>query len=327
MNKTFYIFFLLFLLDFCCEIKSQTNLIYNGDFEQYSSCPNTISTPGNIEMTKCVGWTNPTDATPDYFNTCNNSINNVVGIPYNNVGFQYSKSGNGYMGLIPFEFDGISYWYEYIQGVLTSQLIKDKWYDIVLYVSLADGYADIAIKNLGVYLSQNSFSISGSNKLNYIPQFTANFFITDTLNWVKVEGKIKSTGGESYITIGYFDNITNDSLRVNNLPPSGVSSYYYIDGLELHETSDSISKCTEVIPTVFTPNNDSINDILKFNLCNNVLKFTIYNRWGNLMFESDKSNPFWDGRTTSGEQCADGNYFYVITTEEKTYKGFVQLIR
>jgi hypothetical protein len=36
---------------------------------------------------------------------------------------------------------------------------------------------------------------------------------------------------------------------------------------------------------------------------------------------------YWDGRTNSGEVCNDGTYFYVIKTDEKYLKGFIQLIR
>jgi gliding motility-associated-like protein len=308
-------------------MSGQQNLVYNGDFEIYSSCPNTISSPGFIEMTKCNGWSNPTDATPDYFNACNNIINGIVGMPYNVAGFQFANSGNAYMGLIPFEYVGNSYWYEYIQGALTTTLQKDKYYNVSFYAVLADGYADVALKNLGAYISQNSFTVSGSQKLNLVPQIKNANYISDTLNWVKVEGVFKALGGESVITIGYFDDITDDTLRINNLPPSGVSSYYYIDGVEVIENSDSISKCNVYIPNVFTPNNDSINDIFIFNTCDKIIKTTIYNRWGNLVFETENNNHNWDGRTTSGEICTDGTYFYIVKTEEKYFKGFVQLVR
>lgn len=324
MNKPFYI--IIFLLLFCCEAKTQTNLVYNGDFEIYSSCPNGVSTIGNIEMTKCTGWVNPTDATPDYFNTCNNSIGNV-GIPYNALGFQYTKSGNGYMGIIPFENADTSYWYEYIQGGLTSPLIKDKYYDVSFYVSLGDWYADVAMKNIGAYLSSSAFIVSGSQKLNVVPQIKNSSYITDTVNWIKIQGSFKATGGEAFITIGYFDNITFDTLRVNNVPPSGVSSYYYIDAVEVSEHPDSINNCIQNIPNIFTPNNDSINDVLHFRLCEEAIRTSIYNRWGNLIFETNKQNPHWNGRTTSGQSCVDGTYYYIIETKEKIYNGFVQLVR
>lgn len=158
-------------------------------------------------------------------------------------------------------------------------------------------------------------------------------FITDTLGWTKITGSFTAQGGEEYLTIGFFEDTTNH-IGVLPLIPDTVSLgyfsvYYYIDGITLKEISDTVNttKCNEIMPNVFTPNNDSVNDILKFNICNKVLKTAIYTRWGILMFESYKSNPFWDGRTTSGEECTDGIYFYVIETEEKTHKGFIQLLR
>ncbi len=319
------LFIVIFFL-FCWRMSAQQNLVYNGDFELYSSCPTSISTPGNIQMTKCIGWVNPTDATPDYYNVCNNMTGNV-GIPYNQTGFQFAKSGNGYMGIIPFEYDGVTYWYEYIQGVLTQTLKQNKYYSVSFYVVLADGYADVALRNIGAYFSSNSFTVTGSQKLNLVPQIKNTNYLSDTLNWVKVEGFFKALGSESVITIGYFDDIINDTLRINNIPPSGVSSYYYIDGVEVIENVDSISNCKINIPNVFTPNGDGINDVLRVNTCNMIVKTIIYNRWGNLVFETENLNHFWDGRSSSGEECNDGTYFYVLQTKEEIFKGFVQLVR
>lgn len=95
------------------------------------------------------------------------------------------------------------------------------------------------------------------------------------------------------------------------------------------DTNDSVSHI--VLPNVFTPNFDSINDVFKPQLDEIIeLSFTIYNRNGNLIFETNRLNGFWDGRTTSGEPCNDGVYFCVLTAtgvEGKKYKEktFIQL--
>lgn len=95
------------------------------------------------------------------------------------------------------------------------------------------------------------------------------------------------------------------------------------------DTNDSVSHL--VLPNVFTPNFDSINDVFKPQLDEIIeLSFTIYNRNGNLIFETNRINGFWDGRTTSGEPCNDGVYFCVLTAtgvEGKKYKEktFIQL--
>jgi gliding motility-associated-like protein len=97
----------------------------------------------------------------------------------------------------------------------------------------------------------------------------------------------------------------------------------------IFNTSDSISNI--IIPNVFTPNFDSINDIFKPNLDEiTELNFSIFNRYGNLIFETSKLNGFWDGRTTSGEPCNDGVYFCILNAtgiDGKKYKekSFVQL--
>lgn len=92
---------------------------------------------------------------------------------------------------------------------------------------------------------------------------------------------------------------------------------------------DSISNI--IMPNVFTPNADSVNDIFK-PITDEIteLNFSIYNRYGNLIFETSKINGFWDGRTTSGEPCTDGVYFCVLNAtgiDGKKYKEktFVQL--
>lgn len=92
---------------------------------------------------------------------------------------------------------------------------------------------------------------------------------------------------------------------------------------------DSVSNL--ILPNVFTPNFDSINDVFK-PITDEIteLSFSIFNRWGNLIFETQRINGFWDGRTTSGEPCQDGVYFCVLTAkgiDNKEYKlkTYVQL--
>lgn len=97
----------------------------------------------------------------------------------------------------------------------------------------------------------------------------------------------------------------------------------------LFDTNDSISHI--IVPNVFTPNYDSVNDVFRPYLDEiTEVQYSIYNRYGNLIFETKKLNGFWDGRTTSGEPCTDGVYYCVLTAvgiDGKKYKekSFVQL--
>ncbi len=71
-----------------------------------------------------------------------------------------------------------------------------------------------------------------------------------------------------------------------------------------------------VIPNVFTPNRDCINDLFEIKNENVVNKFsiTIYNRWGKKVFETTDINEMWDG-TIKGNKATDGVYFYSIEIE------------
>lgn len=91
---------------------------------------------------------------------------------------------------------------------------------------------------------------------------------------------------------------------------------------------------TYQFPNVFTPNGDSQNDEFKLISVKDVenLEIAIYNRWGNMVFESDKIDFKWNGKLmNSGAECSDGTYFYKVLFkdffgEEKEEHGFVQLI-
>ena len=86
------------------------------------------------------------------------------------------------------------------------------------------------------------------------------------------------------------------------------------------------------VPNTFTPNDDEFNRIFKAkggNIKNFNLK--IYNRWGELIFESDDINIGWDG-TYKGEYFQDGTYTSKIRYEdsrgnESKLVGHVNLLR
>jgi gliding motility-associated-like protein len=92
-----------------------------------------------------------------------------------------------------------------------------------------------------------------------------------------------------------------------------------------------------IIPNVFTPNNDSINDVWRFSLGkgNSLNGLNIYNRWGNEIAVNSRTSVTqinWDGRTTSGEETPSGVYFYVLqytdaNGDEHKKNGYITLIK
>ena len=75
-------------------------------------------------------------------------------------------------------------------------------------------------------------------------------------------------------------------LKASNLNISSLSN-----------TAEALPKATLYIPTAFTPNGDGVND--KFGVkAQNIIDFNlrIFNRWGELVFESDNISDLWDGK-------------------------------
>lgn len=93
--------------------------------------------------------------------------------------------------------------------------------------------------------------------------------------------------------------------------------------------------CCDVIlvPNAFSPNGDGLNDKFGVQMRSTPqsFKLTIFNRWGQLIFESGNINQEWDG-TFKGQMVDPGNYFYMLQFEcinDKVYtkKGDITLIR
>jgi len=69
-----------------------------------------------------------------------------------------------------------------------------------------------------------------------------------------------------------------------------------------------------VLPNVFTPNGDGINDFCAVkgkNLATFQMK--VFNRSGQVIFESQSIDNSWDGKNKFGENIPTGTYFYLIS--------------
>lgn len=90
---------------------------------------------------------------------------------------------------------------------------------------------------------------------------------------------------------------------------------------------------TIFVPTAFTPNNDGKNDVIR-PICVGIQKlnyFSIYNRWGQLVFTTTTDRHGWDGRI-NGQEQSSGVFVWMVSATDylgKTIflKGTVALIR
>jgi gliding motility-associated-like protein len=89
-----------------------------------------------------------------------------------------------------------------------------------------------------------------------------------------------------------------------------------------------VTNCELVIPNIFTPNGDGINEYfhiegLQYFSSNNL---AVYDRWGVLLFEQANYRNTWDGY-----KCAEGVYYYVLVTTkngiQNTHQGNITLLK
>ncbi|HEY0030680.1 MAG TPA: gliding motility-associated C-terminal domain-containing protein [Bacteroidia bacterium] len=88
-----------------------------------------------------------------------------------------------------------------------------------------------------------------------------------------------------------------------------------------------------IIPNVFTPDGDGVNDDFFINSSGfKEFSIEIFNRWGLKVFEAQASTIKWDGRSTAGVELTDGTYYYIlkgisVTNKDHSTKGFINLLR
>ncbi len=95
-------------------------------------------------------------------------------------------------------------------------------------------------------------------------------------------------------------------------------------------------KCQVIVPSAFSPNNDGNNDILVPKVAIGCIfpnyQFSIFNRFGQMIFSSNQPNIGWDGKF-NGKNVDVGVYFYRVeyvdfsTKDKTTISGDVTLIR
>ena len=83
-----------------------------------------------------------------------------------------------------------------------------------------------------------------------------------------------------------------------------------------------------VIPNVFSPNGDGVNDTWEIAGLRGVTNCSveIFNRWGQQVYNSHEYNVPWDG-TWKGKPLPVGTFYYIIKTATRNYNGWVALIR
>ncbi len=217
---------------------SAQNLVPNGDLETIKGCSGASSGGYPDILDSAASWIRPTFGSADYLNGC------TLSVPASMIGHQTAHSGVGYAGIYIWidAASTIPNYREYMEVPLTTTLVAGRQYHFQMYVSLAESYYSYTTSSLGAYFSDTLiYDFSTQNNLPFTPQITNTTGpITDTTNWVLVQGDFVAAGGEQYLLIGNFKSYANsDSVLLRTGSPY-QSTYIFVDDVSLTTNTTGI---------------------------------------------------------------------------------------
>lgn len=178
-----------------------------------------------------------------------------------------------------------------------------------------------------------------------IADFYANPAILDNFSDGVVDFENTSEGAETYTwKFGDESPVSNDISPSHEFDISSSTTYdVWLIATSEYDCPDStmvpiivFKETVYYVPNAFTPDGDELNQVFKpiftagFDV--NDYKLLIFNRWGEVLFESNNHNVGWDG-TYDGKLVKDGTYLYKIefgledNDERQVVKGHVTLLK
>ncbi len=167
--------------------------------------------------------------------------------------------------------------------------------------------------------------------VNQLPTATASI-----LSHSKTGTALHATGGGTYVWIPA-EGLNNTTIADPIATPH-LTTDYCVEVTDANECLDTacvrvVFECDDLfIPTAFSPNSDGANEMeCVMGNCFQTFQFTIYDRWGEKVFESNNPQLCWDG-TYKGKLMNTAVFVYFLKAtlvggEEISRTGNVSLIR
>lgn len=134
------------------------------------------------------------------------------------------------------------------------------------------------------------------------------------------------SGNFGNLSYRWQDNSNNVEYNVNTSGTYIVSAYdddcSITDTIVINYSACDGNNCLIYVENTFTPNNDGLNDYFsptiscQENVSIETYNLNIYNRWGNILFNSNDMNNGWDG-SYKNNYCPIGTYVYTIDYQTK----------
>lgn len=229
-------------------ITKGNNLVINSDFDLFYYKPVLITYHGETKIEDWIPyWTTPGQYTPDYLS----NLRYIDVFSYNYIFNMPLPDKFTYAGIALYkESDSYS---EYIQGKLTSQLIKGKLYCLRTSINFCS-YSKYSVNRLAFYLSASPVSVNYKNESMFSPQVIFSKLPVENKHFTTLCDYFIADGGEQFVTVGRFagPEDVNPILReeyLQGLFGLEKASYYIFDNIELFEIQDT-SECNCKLETL-----------------------------------------------------------------------------
>ena len=150
-------------------------------------------------------------------------------------------------------------------------------------------------------------------------------------------------GGD--LALIYSTELSTDTT-FSHKPDFGIAGCYGVTAVDTFNNESAFSdivcvdNCPQYnLPNVFTPNGDGANERFipyPYRFVESV-DFQVFNKWGNLVFETNDPDLNWDGKNLNGKDLNEGVYYYSCRVFESRVvgvrqnpdilKGWIELIR
>lgn len=167
--------------------------------------------------------------------------------------------------------------------------------------------------------------------------------IFNTLNWTNPINDCEDTddvvgynvyyspveGGE-FDLIASFDD--SNALSFEHKPERGIAGCYAVSAVDTFFNESILSNIVCIdncpsyeLPNTFTPNGDGFNDLFKpFPYCFvDQVSFRVFNRWGQLVWETNNPDLNWNGNNLGGNALPSGVYYYTCQVFEQRVNGSI----
>ncbi len=322
--------------------------ISNGGFEMHTALPDNL---GQWQFTEGWGNANSPSGNPDYYH-----INGTLGgdLPQTPAAWVLPFEGNAVMGLIMTGSQGTNR-RTYLTTELETPLEAGSSY-IVSFVMTNGLVSDASLAGFGTSHIGVCFTVGEAVQNNQTPLILpAQFELSEVFydrDWKRITFSFTAEEAYTHLAFGVFR--PDNEITIASFEPHAPSiAYYFVDdfsiqyrppgilqdevvrgGTDLASVDDAlpIESPEEIapffVPNAFTPNGDGDNDFFKpiVNSLENYA-FSIYSRWGQLIFKTTNLGEGWDGRTPNGDDAGVGVYVWEISHTVNTAEGSLQEVQ